>query len=69
MPADRSERRNAIAPATGRPSDVSHPSGARSAQLPAMRSNPGIPLPAIVFIGPADTVLTRIFFGPRSRAR
>ena len=43
MPADESESRNAIAPATGRPSVVSQPSGARSAQLPAIVSNPGIP--------------------------
>ena len=28
-----------------------------------------MPLPAIVFIGPAETVFTLIFFGPRSLAR
>ena len=47
---------------------MSHPSGARRAHVPPIRSNPGMPLPAIVLIGPALTVFTRIPW-PRSRAR
>ena len=69
IPADRSENRNAIARPTGVGSVMSHPSGARRAQASAICSNPGMPLPAMVFSGPADTVFTRIPFGPRSRAR
>ena len=48
---------------------MSHPSGARRDQASLIASNPGMPLPAIVFSGPALTVLTRIPLGPRSRAR
>ena len=69
IPADRSENRNAIARPTGVGSEVSQPSGARRAHVSAICSNPGMPLPAIVFSGPAETVFTRMPFGPRSLAR
>jgi hypothetical protein len=54
---------------TGVGSVTSQPSGARRPHALVIASKPGIPLPAIVRSGPADTVFTRIFFGPRSRAR
>ncbi len=69
IPPDRSESRKAMVLPTGVGSSMSQPSGARRSHVPPIRSNPGIPLPAIVLIGPALTVFTRIPFGPRSRAR
>ena len=45
------------------------PNGARFSQPPEIWSKPGMLLPAMVRIGPAETVLTRIPCGPRSRAR
>src|SRR5262249_29241619 len=69
IPADRSESRNATAFPTGVGSSTSQPSGARRSHAPLICSNPGIPLPAIVLIGPALTVFTRTLRGPRSRAR
>ncbi len=43
--------------------------GAARSSASASASNPGIPLPAIVRSGPAETVFTRTPCGPRSRAR
>ena len=53
---------------TGVASDSDQPSGARFSQLPESWSKPGMFLPAMVRIGPAETVLTRMPCGPRSRA-
>src|SRR3712207_978119 len=69
MPVARSDSRNATALPTGVGSFTSQPIGARRAHASVMASKPGIPFPAIVRSGPADTVFTRIPFGPRSRAR
>ena len=49
--------------------DYSGPSGARVPHIASSSSNPGIALAASVFSGPAETRLTRIPSGPRSRAR
>ena len=69
MPAAMSDNRKATALPTGVGSVRSQPSGARRPHASEIWSNPGMPLPAIVLSGPADTVLTRICLGPRSRAR
>ena len=69
MPAAMSDNRNATALPTGVGSVRSQPSGARRPHASEIWSNPGMPLPAIVLSGPAETVLTRICLGPRSRAR
>src|SRR5947208_1156577 len=69
IPDERSDRRNVTASPTGVGSSTSQPSGARRAHEPLIWSKPGIPFPAIVLMGPALTALTRIPFGPRSRAR
>ena len=58
-----------VARATGSGSLRSQPSGARVVQASSNCSNPGMLLAAIVRTGPAATRLTRMPFGPRSRAR
>ena len=55
--------------AVGIGSFTSQPSGARLPHPSASTSKPGMPLAAIVRSGPAETRLTRMPSGPRSRAR
>src|SRR5690625_281118 len=55
--------------AVGSASLTSQPKGARPDQLLSISSKPGIDLAAVVRMEPAETTLTRIFSGPKSRAR
>src|SRR5665213_871716 len=66
---NQSESSATIARAAGSASLTSQVIGARASQIAASSSKPGIPLAAIVLIGPAETRLTRMFCLPRSRAR
>ena len=59
----------AIVSATGPGSEMSQPSGAWACHSAASCSKPGMPWAATVPSGPAETRLTRIPRGPRSRAR
>src|SRR4029077_9174094 len=65
----KSESRATTPFAVGVWSFSSQPRGERSLHIDSRSSKPGIAFAASVFSGPADTRLTRIPFGPRSRAR
>ncbi len=66
-PVAQQERSTSGRPGSHRCSDQA--SGARGDHAPVMASKPGMLLPAIVRIGPAETELTRMLCSPRSRAR
>src|SRR5699024_493473 len=66
---NQSEHSAATARAVGSGSLTSHPSGARSDHVLSICSKPGIDFAAVVRTGPAETRLTRMPSGPRSRAR
>ena len=65
----RSLRRKRAASATWVASWGSQPRGAASPQRPSRSLKPEMPEAAAVWTGPAETRLTRMPWGPRSRAR
>src|SRR5690606_11987913 len=66
---NQSEHSATTARAAGSASLTSQPSGARSSHVSSIWSKPGMEVAAVVRIGPAETRLTRMPSGPRSRAR
>ena len=69
IPSEYPDSSQQIVRATGLGSEVSQPSGAWRRHRSASLSKPGMPWAATVPSGPAETRLTRMPCGPRSRAR
>ena len=69
MAGNQSESSATTALADGTGSEIFQPKGDRAAHASSNFSKPGICFAATVFMGPAATKLTRMFFGPRCLAK